>query len=267
MQIVRFGRFPAALGLALVCLSPLAPLVAWQDSMQELAAAVLAVPAPDRSKVLEQRGVTPTHALLDAMVVIGGRRMSAGDFTGAGDAYEYTQALARSIHDDVSLGDTLLGLGQVYGRRADYERAHAVLTESLEIGTRLDNQRLIAASLNNLGIVYRLQADYEQARAMYRRVLAIAEAAHNEDQIGRALTNLGIIETYQGMYDAAVSHLQPSLDIATRLKNDTMILNATLNLGNVYYYQNNCALALDLYRRVLAEAERVRNPISTMSAL
>jgi CHAT domain-containing protein/lipopolysaccharide biosynthesis regulator YciM len=253
---------------ALVCVCLLGAQPAWQEQdVAALASVILAAPAPERAKLLDERGVKPNHALIDAMVVAAGRRLSAADFVGAGEIYEYTEALARSIGDDVSAGDSLLGLGQVYGRRADYERAQAALKESLAIGTRLGDQRLIAASLNNLGIVYRLQGDYEPARESYRRVLAIAEAAHNDDQIARARTNLGVIETYQGMYDAAVADLQGGLDIATRLKNAPLVLNGTLNLGNVYYYQGNCTLALDLYGHVLAEAERVRNVVSTLSAL
>jgi CHAT domain-containing protein/Tfp pilus assembly protein PilF len=266
MSIASWVRRLAGVVL-LVCLAPSPHVEARQDDMPTLAASVLATPPQDRAKMLEQRGVTPHHALVDAMLTIGSRSASGGDLAAALDAFAYTLALSRTLGDEPLIAESLMGLGQVYGRRADYEHAHAVLEESLEIATKLDNARLIFGALNNLGIVYRLQGEYEQARRMYRRALGIAESAHNEEQVARALSNLGIVETTQGMYDAAVVDLQRSLEIATRLKNASLIQNGTLNLGNVYYYQNNCALALDLYERVLAEADRQRNVAGTMSSL
>jgi tetratricopeptide (TPR) repeat protein len=264
MQPRGITRWTAAAVLVL-CLSPSAG--ARQDDLGALAAALLAVPAADRPALLERRAVTPTPPLVEALVTTGGRRAAAGDLDGAFDAYDYALALAKRLGDRSHTAAALLGLGQVYGRRADYDRARALTSEALDAATALADDRLVASAVNNLGILFRLQGDYDQARVMYRRVLAMADAAHRDDQIARALGNLGVVETYQGMYDAAVADLQQSLDIGTRLKSDQIVLNATLNLGNVYYYQNNCTLALDLYGRVLADGERSGNAASVQSSL
>jgi tetratricopeptide (TPR) repeat protein len=260
-------RRAAGIALIVLCLPLPAPVRASQDDLAALAAALVAVPPADRPRLLEQRGVAPGFALIDALLTLGSRRASAGDLAGASDCYDYTLVLARDAGEEAQVSESLLGLGQIYGRRADYERARAATDEALAIATRIGNDRLVAGALNNLGIIWRLQGDYEQARGMYRRVLALAEAAQREDQIARALGNLGIVETYQGMYDAAVADLERALDIAARLKSDSLILNHTLNLGNVYYYQNNCTLALDFYQRVLAGAERAGNQSSVLSSL
>ncbi len=261
-------RRAAGLALIALCLPvPAAPLRAAQDDTAALAAALLAAPPPDRPKLLEQRGVAPGFALIDALLTLGGRRATSGDLAGALDCYDYTLSLARDTGEGAQVSESLLGLGQIYGRRADYDRARALTEEALAMATRVGNDRLVAGALNNLGIIYRLQGDYEQARGMYRHVLALAEAAQREDQIARALGNLGIVETYQGMYDAAVTDLERALAIATRLKSDSLVLNHTLNLGNVYYYQNNCTLALDFYERVLAGAERAGNQANVLSSL
>jgi tetratricopeptide (TPR) repeat protein len=257
----------AGIVLILLCLPASAPIRARQDDMAALAATLLAAPAPDRAKLLEQRHVAPGFALIDALLTIGSRRAGSGDLTGALDCYEYSLSLARSAGEQAQVSESLLGLGQVYGRRAEYDHAHATTQEALDVATKIGNDRLVAGALNNLGIIYRLQGDYEQARRMYGRVLTMAEAAQREDQISRALGNLGIVETYQGMYDAAVTHLERALEISLRTKNESTTLNQLLNLGNVYYYQNNCTLALDFYQRVLTGAERAGNQANVLSSL
>ena len=65
-------------------------------------------------------------------------------------SFEIRNSVVRS--SGARVADVLLGIGQVHGRRADYDKATAALTESLAIATRLGNDRLIAGAANNLGI-------------------------------------------------------------------------------------------------------------------
>ena len=73
--------------MALVCLlaGGVRP-TAQEADVQALATAILAAPAQDRARLLDERGVKPNHALVDAMVILAGRRMSAGDFTAAAES-------------------------------------------------------------------------------------------------------------------------------------------------------------------------------------
>ena len=102
--------------LACVCLLGAKPASQEQD-VAALASAILAAPAPERARLLDERGVKPTHALIEAMVVAAGRRLTAADFVGAGEIYEYTDALARSIGDDVSAGGEDADGGRGLGER------------------------------------------------------------------------------------------------------------------------------------------------------
>ena len=122
-------------------------------------------------------------------------------------------------HDKIAR--TLLYLGNFYRSLGDYERAKALLEQSLDICKEISNHSRSAKALGYLGSVHRDVGDYKKAKIFFEQSLVIYEK-YSPNSIGHAwiLTYLGNIHRILGNYEKARVLLEQSFAIYKEASED-----------------------------------------------
>jgi tetratricopeptide (TPR) repeat protein len=143
-----------------------------------------------------------------------------GDYRSAYEFYRQSLAECATSGDKRQVALSSEGLGSVVAfLQGDLVAARALFKEGLLIGRELDDERVIATSLNNLGELERAEGNYGEARSLYEEALSLH--AHKGDKEGQSicLCNLGALSYYEGDFVAARSCYAKALEAAVRLAN------------------------------------------------
>jgi len=119
--------------------------------------------------------------------------------------------------DDVEIAETLVQIGIIYWKRAEYDPARRFYGLALEARTRAfgPDHPKVASVLNNLGVLHLDTGELEAAQAYYERALAIKEAALPPDhpQIAASLNNMGVVANMLGDHVRARALYEQALAI------------------------------------------------------
>lgn len=188
-------------------------------------------------------------------------RMYRGEYDGAGRTYQQAIAAFRKLGSEehnVAVGLHLLGmLAQDQG---DVEEARRLYNESLEINTKLDEQKGIAGTLHQLAMLARDKGEVEEARRLYNESLEINTKLGEQKGIAHTLHELGLLAQDQGEIEAARRLYNESLEIDKRLGNQGGIASGLHNLGRLEEIENNKEEAARLFREALGIFERLKSP-------
>jgi tetratricopeptide (TPR) repeat protein len=111
----------------------------------------------------------------------------------------------------------LHNLGVLYQSLGDYDEAHRLYEQSLEIKKEFGDRSGIAMTLHQLGMLAYLQGDYKKARSKYEESLYIAKELGNKPGIASTLHNMGAISQDQGDYAEARRLYEQSLEMNKEL--------------------------------------------------
>jgi len=119
---------------------------------------------------------------------------------------------------------SLMGIGNVYSSKGDYDLALKYYEQSLEIQKALfgDRHPDVATSLNNIGFVYSKKGDYDLALKYYEQWLEIRKALFGDrhPDVASSLNKIGNVYSDKGDYDLALKYYEQSLEIRKALFGD-----------------------------------------------
>jgi len=162
-------------------------------------------------------------------------------------------ALARSDGDKAGLAESLQERGNIADGQGDHAAARAHYEESLALRRELGDRRGMAGLLHNLGVVTQAQGDLARARSLYTESLAINRELGNETWEAAALNALASVALEQEDLAAARTYQEQSLAIHQRLRDKWGIAYTLHELGRVATRTGE----LDVARRMLADAIRM----------
>ncbi len=116
--------------------------------------------------------------------------------------------------EDATVATLQKNIGNIYGRRMDYQQATDRLSEALRIRLQLNDQNVAARIYNDLGIVYKNWKDFPKALEQYNKALKLINPEDSFKPV--VLTN--IADSYKGLelYDKALDFLLQALQQFTR---------------------------------------------------
>ncbi|MFO0963267.1 MAG: serine/threonine-protein kinase [Phycisphaerales bacterium] len=157
-------------------------------------------------------------ALGDALHNYGRALYLLKDFAAAEKTYQEALSVRRAIHpgDHASTALTLQHLASVARERDDLLGADRLLTESIDMWTRMGGSSLERArAINNRGVLRERQRDLYAAELDYAAALNVASSALPADdiQIGRMHANLGRVRSLMAHHDDAIPELEQALEI------------------------------------------------------
>jgi non-specific serine/threonine protein kinase len=143
-----------------------------------------------------------------------------GDYRAAYEFYRESLAASTTSGDTRQIALSSEGLGSVVAYlHGDSVAARALFKEGLSIGRELDDERVIATSLNNLAELERAAGRYREARPLYEEALSLHLKKGDKEGESICLSNLGSLAWYEEDLAAARSLYTRGLEAAVRLAN------------------------------------------------
>lgn len=150
------------------------------------------------------------------------------------------------------IGMLLSRQGSFCDRLGIYEKAAALIQESLSLFKETDNQKEEAWALYYLANVLYDQGHFDEAKTMYEKSHDLSKRIKNNRGIGAALNCLGLITSRTGDFKEAKIFFKQSLEIRQNIADMVGVASCYINLGNVEGRQGHYVEALKMYEQSLA---------------
>jgi predicted ATPase/transcriptional regulator with XRE-family HTH domain len=187
-------------------------------------------------------------AQVDAWKALVVMRHRQGRFQQAAEAADRVLALARKQDDAAKIGQALHYLANPLAQLGEFDRAEALLLESLAINRAAGDKTAEMIDYINLGELRSLQSRYEEALASQQEALTLSRSlAEQEPSLGLILANLG--ETYLLMDRPAAARdflLESQRVFEAREERTTLGL---YNLGRACWRLGSASEALEYLKR------------------
>jgi len=171
--------------------------------------------------------------------------------------YYYKRALQMAIKQQLASEEAIIisSIGAMYYIRGDYFQALEKFTESLDKFRGLNDQKGVAAGLNNCGMIFCVQKKHRLSITQHRRSLEICRQIHDTLLEERNLFNLAIVYSDMGKNDSALYYAQKAREI--NLAKDYRIENLRLSnlFGEIYYQMGDYQESFKSYMDVLNAAD------------
>ena len=164
-------------------------------------------------------------------------------------------ALQTKLGLDAEKLEILIGLGNFYDSKSQFQQALEFHQQALELARKLGDQLREAASLNTLGVTYSSLGQYTQAIDLGQQSLKIAREIGDKQGEAACLDNLGIACRHLGQHTQAIKLHQKSLEIAREIGDKQGEAGSLNNLGNAYGLLGQYSRAINLHQQSL-EIER-----------
>ncbi|MFZ3216542.1 MAG: protein kinase [Candidatus Acidiferrales bacterium] len=161
----------------------------------------------------------------------------------------------------------LFGAGVLAAEQGDYDSAHRLVGESLEIARELGDRWGVAVALNAMAVNTRDQGDIPAAIALFEESLVLWRELGDRVAVARALSNLANVRKLQGKFSSARSLYEESLAIFRELDDSTGAAWSLSQQGDVARAQGDAAAARSLYEESLATFRELGDRWGIASAL
>lgn len=125
----------------------------------------------------------------------------------------------------------------------DNEKIKEYGIKILELATRINNKKYIAAAYLKLGVYFYFKNNYDSAAANFNKAVLLSKVANNLLVEADAHQNLGIMFSDRSEFQKAISELILAQKIHEQLKNKKNTANIKNNIAVMYIRQKNYALA------------------------
>jgi CHAT domain-containing protein/tetratricopeptide (TPR) repeat protein len=128
-------------------------------------------------------------------------------------------------------------------------------TKAADIFTALDDQPMLAKSVNGIGETYSRLGETRQALAAYERALGLHRALGSRVNEASTLNNIGLQFVNQGRYAEAIERLKASAAIFHEIGDYRQERSPINNLGLAYGYMGEVETSTTYFERALKIAE------------
>lgn len=152
-------------------------------------------------------------------------------------------------------------------KRGDHRAADSMVRVVLDSATTpaLQRQRMMAFSTSGLSMQH--QEDLDSAEACYHLALEIATRNQAIRDMAAALTNLGTVLEQRGDYVGSLDHQTRALALKEDVKDSVNMARSLNNIGLLQLRKNDTLAARATFRRALAINERTKDSSSWSKSL
>jgi tetratricopeptide (TPR) repeat protein len=169
-------------------------------------------------------------------------------------AHEVAIVRETSPARDDLLADALRSLANVYRLQGRYALANPLLTESLDLSSRLGEcHPLVGDRLVDLAGLYRLEHDAARGEPLLKKALRIYEMS-NDPHLADALNELGLAAIDEGKYAIAKEHFERSLALYEKTfgPESVAVAGVEAGLAQAYLGEHNYKKAESFIGRAIA---------------
>jgi tetratricopeptide (TPR) repeat protein len=171
-------------------------------------------------------------------------------------ANELFKKVKKNSNNNVRKAESLLGLADVFSRRADWKRSLVLIDEAESIYRELNDNGGLAKCENLLGSIYGERGDLAKAKAYFLNSLALINPENDVELSANIKINLGVLENILGNADASIKHLTNALVGYNKLGNNRRITETKHNIGMAYLESGDYESALVAFDEAIELAKR-----------
>ncbi len=197
--------------------------------------------------------------LAAALNQIGQIHTDMGNYIDAEQVLLQALPLARSggTWADSTLARVLYGLGNVYWRLGDLQKARTNCEESRALAHKIGETNTLLLATNRLGVIAGQMGDARGEENLYLEVLSLATAIGNRERAAVALNNLGALaDEHNNPLKAREYYLQ-AIELAREIGAQQSLALYLINLGHNEVRLNNLDVAKVHLREGLALADKI----------
>jgi len=157
---------------------------------------------------------------------------------------ELFKKVKRNSNNTALKAESLIGLADVFSRRANWQRSLRTIKEAESLYRELNDDSGLAKCENLLGSIYGERGDLAKAKVYFLNALSLINPENDLELAANLDTNLGIIDNIQGNTDDSIKHLTNALVSYNRLGNNRRITETKHNIGMVYLESGDYESAL-----------------------
>jgi tetratricopeptide (TPR) repeat protein len=146
-------------------------------------------------------------------------------------AQEIFNKINRKTNNKSLKAKSLIGLADIYSRRANWIRGISLVTEAESIYKENDDRIGLANCFNVLGSISGEMGEIERAKNYFSQSLVFANESSDQELNAKIETNLGIINTILGNYDESVIHYESAMMIYKQIGDLRRVAEVYLNIG------------------------------------
>jgi tetratricopeptide (TPR) repeat protein len=148
-------------------------------------------------------------------------------------------------------------IGRLYRDTGQLDEAEKHLAAGLVLFERANDERGIAASLDDMGKIRWMKGDYPTALTDMRKSLTMRRQLGDRRGIALSLNNVGLVLQDSGEYEEATRALEQSLAIRREIGDLVGVVTTLNNIGTVAQDQNDHAQALAFYQEAHTLAKEI----------
>ncbi|MCH7962414.1 MAG: tetratricopeptide repeat protein [Bacteroidetes bacterium] len=184
----------------------------------------------DRSITFSEKTLQPNN-FYEFLLDLGQLCLSGGRLNFANEIFRKVKTRSsKTLHK----AESLLGLADVFSRRANWQRSLRTIEEAGSLYRELNDNSGLAKCENLLGSIYGERGDLAKAKDYFLNSLSLINPENDLELAANLDTNLGIIDNIQGNTDDSIKHLTNALVSYNKLGNNRRIAETKLNIGMVY---------------------------------
>ncbi len=195
----------------------------------------------------------------EALLLLGHVQHEMAEYEGASMHFERAEALARALHDDALLAESLIGQTRVAGGVSEYANVLERAMEALQLSERAARPALLAQALYWLGNTEFHQGDVNAARLHLERAVRVHADLDDPTRYATIIMLLGRLEAQAGHNTKAFAHFKNALEINRRFDYDkgvalclTGMSWLTLLEGRFKESEKLARESLEMYRQIKA---------------
>jgi tetratricopeptide (TPR) repeat protein len=174
---------------------------------------------------------------------------------------------AEKLQNEPLIALTINNLAGAYWTMGSYEEALIAYLQVLLIRERLQDEIGIAMVKNNIGKVFEKFGDYEKALSYLEGARPVFEERKMSEQLGIIIANIGYSKTKLKRHKEAIADFECALRYASQVSDYHQIGSIYNYLGNVYHTLSQDAKALDYYQKALVTFSKIQDQWSKVTVL
>ncbi len=186
-----------------------------------------------------------SQKLIEFLQELGSFTIIAGEFQSAVDIYKSILQRTKSSSKNRSVyADSLLSIGEIYSRQADWKTSFRYLKKANEVFHSLKDYYGCAKCENLIGTIYGDMGNVDKAKNHFENSLMYLKDQKSSSLKANVEVNLGILNTIMCAYDFAFTYFNRSLTYYQKLNDQKRLAEIHLNIGMIHLRKNDFKSAL-----------------------
>ncbi|RPI64886.1 MAG: tetratricopeptide repeat protein, partial [Ignavibacteriales bacterium] len=146
-------------------------------------------------------------------------------------AQEIFSRISKKSNDKNIKAKSLIGLADIYSRKANWTRGISFITEAESIFKENNDRMGLATCFNLLGSISGEMGEIERAKSYFSQSLVFANESSDQELNAKIETNLGVVNSILGNTDDSVIHYESAMMIYKQIGDLRRVAEVYLNIG------------------------------------